>query len=258
MMKKLTIYGLIALVLCTASCTKEDNTDDFSTIESLDIEIDSNGGEYTFPCSTIQVLTAPDEFNATITGNTIAGKYAGTTTVKVCEATLRAGITLANPITYDCNVTVKPSYTYYVDMAIYIGQSMSAIEQVYGSSISDNNSIYIYNPLSDLMPEYAVAFGYNDGKVVFCASFFTYSQSTNVITHLQQRYAFFGISDDVAYYGNALNSEDCSLFVSFNYSNLSNIYVAYLQNTGTTKSSDCESEYLKALNQMQLTNDASN
>ncbi|MFI3286356.1 MAG: hypothetical protein R3Y08_06855, partial [Rikenellaceae bacterium] len=59
-----------------------------------------------------------------------------------------------------------------------------------------------------------VAFTYDDSdKVIACASYFTLYQMTYVIKHLQQRYATYGISNSVAYYGNAFEMNDASMIV---------------------------------------------
>lgn len=204
--------------MCTIafySCEKEDSL----TSETIDIEIESNGGEYIFASNTIEVLNAPNEYNATITNNSIVGKYAGSTTANI----------QSNNTTYNCNITIKPSYTYYIDMAIYMGWSKDTIENLFGQSVLTSGSAYAYNPLSEYFSETFVGFIYEDNKVICAASYFSSYQSTSVIKHLQSRYAAFGISSSVAYYGNALNSDDVTMMVAYNYSNTSFTYVMYYE-----------------------------
>lgn len=235
---KTKIFTLVAL-LCAAvfaSCSKEDGID----YKVIDIEIESNGGEYTFSSSTIDVVIAPDDYYAEVENNTIIGKYAGTTTAQI----------VSDGVTYDCNITVSPSYTYYIDMAIYMGWSKSAIENLFGESIYTSDSVYGYNPLSEYFSESAVAFIYENNKVVCAASYFSIYNGTYVIKHLSQRYVAYGVSNSVAYFANAYDLDDATLMVAYNYSNTSYTYVMYLEYSADavsmTKSADLTVERYNA------------
>ncbi len=199
------IYNfMVAIMIGCILLSCEKNEEDLTTTQSIEIDIDSDGGEYTFASNTIDILVAPDEFYAEVVNNTIVGKYAGTT-----NATIQSGNTK-----YECKINVSASYSYYIDMAIYLGWSKSDVEKLYGSYISINKDTYYYNPLSSYLAESKVAFTYDDSdQVIACASYFTLYQMTYVIKHLQQRYATYGISNSVAYYGNAFEMDDASMIV---------------------------------------------
>lgn len=205
-MKNILNFAAAMLIGCLLlSCdNNKENEEILNTTKSIEIEIDSNGGKYTFASNTIDVIVSPDGFNAEVVNNTIVGKYAGTT-----SATIKSDNT-----TYECEIKVEPSYTYYIDMAIYFGFSKSAIEKIYGSSISVSSATYYYNPLSTYMTEEKVAFTYDDNdEVTACAAYFSTSQMTYVIKHLQERYAYYTLNNSIAYYGNALEMDDASIII---------------------------------------------
>ena len=203
-MKTIKTFAIALFMGCTfIACEKADD-EIINRKESIEIEIDSDGGKYTFASNSVDVISAPDEFNAEVVNNTIVGNYAGFTT-----ATIKSGNT-----TYECDITITPSYTYYIDMIIYMGWSKSDIEELYGTHSRINKATYYYKPLSSYLAEKEVAFTYDDNnKVIACASYFTLYQMTNVIKHLQQRYATYGIDDDIAFYGNAFDMNDASVVV---------------------------------------------
>ncbi len=203
-MRKLILNMAIAIVAGVVFVSCEKNDDDIFLTETIEIEIDSDGGEYTFASNTVEVILPPNEFNAEVVNNTIVGNYAGQT-----KATIKSGNT-----TYECNINVSPSYTYYVDMIIYMGWTKSQIEELYGTAKRVSKSTYYYEPLSAYLPEDEVAFSYDDsGKVIICASYFTIYQMSSVIKHLQQRYATYGLSNNNGYYGNALEMEDATVVI---------------------------------------------
>lgn len=225
-MKKFLLLAAIGL-FSFVSCDKDD--DNSNSTESLSIEVDSGGGVYTFAENEITVLSAPNDFVAEVTNNTIVGNYAGST-----SATIKCGST-----EYNCSITVSPSYTYYVDMAIYLGLTQTTIENLYGDAISSSDSgVYLYNPLSSYFNETAVAFIYENGVVKTAASYFTFSKASYVINHLQQRYATYGVTDNVAYFGNAYDIDDCSILVAYDYSSTSYTFVMYMEYTSSKSSND--------------------
>ena len=215
-MKTIKTLAIALFMGCSfIACEKADDITDKT--ESIKIEIDSDGGEYTFGSSTVDIITLPDEFHAEVVNNTIVGNYAGFTT-----ATIKSGNT-----TYECDITVSAAYSYYIDMAIYMGWSKSEIEELYGTHSSINKDTYYYKPLSSYLAEKEVAFTYDDNnKVVACASYFTLYQMTNVIKHLQQRYATYGIDDGVAFYGNAFEMDDASVIVMCGVESATVIYAS--------------------------------
>lgn len=228
---------VIALFMGCAliACDKADDDKE----ESIKIEIDSDGDKYTFASNTIDVISAPDEFNAKVVNNTIEGNYAGFT-----KAIIKSGNT-----TYNCDITVNPSYTYYIDMSVYIGWSRSSIEELYGTYSRVNKNIYVYEPLSSYFPEKEVAFTYDDNnKVIVCASYFTLYQMTNVIDHLQQRYATYGISDGIAFYGNALDMDDASIIVMCG---IESAIVAYTKQDNLKSKSSYANDYTYLLHNNQ-------
>lgn len=206
------------------SCEKEE-ADNY---EAIKIEIESDGGIYTFSSNTIEILSEPNGFNAKVENNSIVGNYAGSTTAKI-----KAGNT-----TYDCEITVKPSYTYFVDMYIYLFTNKSEIEKLYGSPISSSISTYYYNPLSSYLPETKVAFAYDDdGSVLMCGSYFTTSQSSYITKHIQQRYAPLSYSSSYSsiLYGDELVEDDCTMYVMLTISS-SSILVSYIKASALSKS----------------------
>ncbi len=214
MKRNLLFVTLSAFVVL--SCSESAGEDGIAQ-KSLDIEIESGGGIYTFPDAEITAIVEPDSYFAEIANNTFVGVYAGETTAKVTSASTE----------YDCKITVSPSYTYYIDMAIYLGRSQSSIEALYGEATSVSGSVYLYSPLSSYLPETAVAFIYENDKVTSAASYFELTKGTYVIKHLQQRYATYGTIDNVGYFGNAFDLDDCTIAVMYNFSSSSMTYVMY-------------------------------
>ncbi|MFR9653503.1 MAG: hypothetical protein SNH16_02760 [Rikenellaceae bacterium] len=222
-MKKILLLfmlGAMALVSC-----EEAGGDDAA--QSLSIEVESGGGVYTFGSTAVDVVSEPNSYYAEVENNTIVGNYAGSTTATVVSGGVR----------YNCDITVSPSYTYYVDMAIYVGASKATIESLYGSSISSSGDVCLYEPLSSYFPEKAVAFIYENDKVVCAASYFKIYQGSYVLKHLNQRYYFIGIDDSVAYYMNAYSSADCTLAILYNYSSTSYTFVMYSEYSYSSASS---------------------
>lgn len=216
-MKTITNFAVALLMGCTFFACQKADDEIIDKKESIEIEIDSDGGKYTFASNTVSVISAPDKFNAEVVNNTIVGKYAGLT-----NATIKS-----NNTTYECVVKVKPSFTYYIDMIIYMGISKSEIEKLYGTHTRINKSTYYYKPLSSYLAEKEVAFTYDDNnKVIACASYFTLYQMTNVVKHLQHRYATYGISDGVAFYGNALDMDDASVVIMCGIESATVIYAS--------------------------------
>lgn len=216
-MKTITNFAIALFMGCTfIACQKADDGI-IDKKESIEIEVDADGGKYTFASNTISVISAPDKYNAEVVNNTIVGNYAGSS-----KATIKSGDT-----TYECAIKVKPSFTYYIDMIIYMGISKSEIEKLYGTHTKINKSTYYYKPLSSYLAEKEVAFTYDDNnKVIACASYFTLYQMTNVVKHLQQRYETFGIKDGIAFYGNALHMDDASVVIMCGIESATVIYAS--------------------------------
>ena len=184
--------------------------------ETLEINIESHGGIYSFASNNIEVEISPNEYYAEVNNNTIVGKYAGNT---------RATI-ISNNTTYECDISVMPSFTYYVDMSIYLGFDRSEIEEIYKSPIRVKKSTCYYAPLSSYLPENEVAFTYVDNKVIICASYFSLFKMANVTKHLQQRYVTFAVDDDSVLYGNATDIDDCSISILCSISGAAVIYMS--------------------------------
>lgn len=203
-MKTITNLAIALFMGCTFIACQKAGDEIIDKKESIEIKIDADGGKYAFASNTVNIISAPYKFNAEVVNNTIVGNYAGST-----KAIIKSSDTI-----YECVIKVKPSFTYYIDMIIYMGVSKNEIEKLYGTHIRINKSTYYYKPLSSYLAEKEVAFTYDDNnKVIACASYFTLYQMTNVVKHLQQRYATYGISDGIAFYGNALDMDNASVVV---------------------------------------------
>ena len=221
MRTKIATMMVLFCAVIFSSCSKEE----IKKKETLEINIESDGGKYSFASNNIEVEISPNEYYAEVNNNTIVGKYAGNT---------RATI-ISNNTTYKCYITVIPSFTYYVDMAIYLGFDRSEIEKMYGSPLRVKKSTCYYAPLLSSLPEEEVAFTYIDNKVTMCASYFSLFKMANVTKHLQQRYATYTIKDNIVLYGNAIDIEDCSMSI---LCNISGAAVIYMNSDAMSKSND--------------------
>ena len=78
-MKTITNLAIALFMGCTFIACQKAGDDIIDKKESIEIEIDSDGGKYTFASNTVSVISAPDKFNAAVVNNTIVGNYAGST-----------------------------------------------------------------------------------------------------------------------------------------------------------------------------------
>lgn len=243
-MKKILLMMVLG-VLAITGCKKDDNGDDGAS-KTLNITLKTEES-YRFNENTISVITAPKNFVATINNNEVKGEHEGETTMEV----------KAGNITYNCKIKVKAANTYYVDMAIHLGQSMDNIIKIYGEPIKTVDNSSLFGPLTSLSSEINNIFAFDaNNKVVSCMIYFPLSSGMSIVSHLQDRYVVYVSKNYTALMGDSNNLEECKnvVFYDFSDSPVSVMYTtkAYLdQQSNRTKSTpydlDVLSKQMRAL-----------
>lgn len=207
-MRKILLLTILTAFVFTG-CKSDNGDDDNAPVsKNLDIKIKTEES-YLFKENTLSVITAPQDFIATVKNNEVKGLHAGKT-----EMTVKAG-----NVTYNCKIDVEAAYTHYVDMAVYLGQTRANIIKLYGQPIKTVGNMSLFGPLVSLSGELNNIFEFDtNGKVVMCSIYFPISSGMSIVNHLKARYETYTSKDYTALMGDSNTIDKCNTVVLYEFS----------------------------------------
>lgn len=209
MKKFLLMLALIVPMLAFTGCGSDDEPK-----KTIDITVKTDGTKSIQGFNNIKAIT-PNDFVATIKGNTVYGKHEGTFETK-CTS---------DEGDLNLKVTVEAQHTLYVDLKHFIGAPKAEVEKILGQPTKVNDKgTCTYNPIG-LEEDYQV--GYTDGKVEMIAIQFKFAYYQSLIDHLSDRYYPSYVKSGSALFIDAYKIEDANYAILLQW-NTKYILAAYM------------------------------
>lgn len=219
---------LIPAIAFTA-CSDDDDEPE----KIIEITVKTDGTQSIQGFHNITAIT-PNDFVATIKGNTVYGKHEGIFETK-CTSD-EGNLTL--------KVTVEALHTLFVDLRFFIGMPKCEVEKIFGqpTKINDKGTC-TYNPYLPGALEENYQISYENDKVEIIAIQFKYEYYNNLIDHLTDRYAPVAMENKSALFIDAYKVEDSKYGVLMQW-NSSYIIAMYMPTEGLKETNSRSAGYL--------------